>query len=131
MNIFFPKIGTQFFLTSDASLKLVSNKYNAKFLHKLNLLPGCLPVSAWKKNLYLQNIDVVIPKETQMEIEKIDKDENVHFIVYLGKKQYQIALPLNEINNKFDIDFVKNEAINNIEKIRSNNEITPSPKKSM
>ncbi len=112
MQIFFPVIGCHFRLDSEASFSLLTDKNNAKFLNYLNLLPGCLPVSAWERNLNIQTIDVVLEKGTLMTIDKIvgkDLNAEVHFSVYVdgssNGKKYKFAMLLKNINNKFNASY--------------------------
>ena len=112
MNIFFPVMGCHFRLNSDTSLRLLTNKNNAKFLHYRNLLPGCLPVSAWEKNTNIQTVDVELVKGTMLTIDKIlgkELDAEVHFSIYVdgisGGKKFKFAILLKDINNKFDVSY--------------------------
>lgn len=112
MNIFFPVIGCHFRLEQRISIKLLTNKNNAKFLNYLNLLPGCLPVSAWEKDTNIQTVEVEFAKDTMLTIDKIkggDLDAEVHFSIYVdgisdGKK-FKFSMLLKDINNKFVVRY--------------------------
>jgi hypothetical protein len=110
MQIFFPVIGCHFKLKSNANIKLLTNKNNAKFLDYLKLLPGCLPVSAWERNLNIQTIEVSLEKDSMLTINKIKgihPDTEVHFSYYVGGKpggkKYNFVMLLKDINNTFEV----------------------------
>lgn len=109
MRIFLPTLGCHFKLIDNVKVKLLTNKNNVKILHKLNLLPGCLPLSAWLKGREIFNIEITLPKDTVLTIDRITDnrlDSEIHFSIYeKNVKKDSFALLLKDISGKFEIEY--------------------------
>jgi len=110
MQVFFPVIGCHFRLNTEATFRVLTDKNNAKLLNYLNLLPGCLPVSAWEKNTNIQSVELHLPKDSLLTLEGVKGtrlETEVFFYYYVdgtpGGKKYKFAILLRDINHKLDI----------------------------
>lgn len=112
MKIFIPKLRCHFRLNSESHLKLLSDKNNARFLHELKLLPGCLRLAAWLKDNNISTIEVKLQKDSLLTLDKINfnkknnKDE-FHFSYYeeAKNKVHKFTIELSQLNDTFDVRY--------------------------